>query len=349
MTDAPPLPGRGAPPLPVSVITGFLGSGKTTLLAALLRHPGMARAAVIVNEFGEVGLDHDLVEASDEQIVQLGTGCLCCATRGDLARTLAGLLARRAAGAVPPFERVVIETSGLADPAPILQGLMLDDLMAEALRLDGVVTLVDAVNGPASLERFPEAARQVAAADRLLLTKTDLAAEPEGLRQRLAALNPDAPVLSAVKGDIDPEFLGARPSPAALPFSPRDQREAGEDARAPRHTHGIGAVCLLRDEPVPAVALTLFLQALAENCGDRLLRVKGLVAVAESPERPAVIHGVRHVFSPPAWLPRWPSSDRRSRLVLIGQEVPAGWVEILFDMIAAEVRAATARMQGRTT
>src|ERR1700751_4542370 len=194
--------------IPVCVLTGFLGSGKTTLLGKLLKSPDFARTAVIINEFGEVGLDHDLIETSDESFVMLQTGCLCCPTRGDLVLTLADILRRRDEGTVTPFDCVVIETSGLADPAPILHAVMSDDALAERLMLAGVVTTVDAIHGAETLERHPESIKQVAVADRLVLTKTDLVVEnPVALADRLAVLNPSAPVLSACFGDIDPARL----------------------------------------------------------------------------------------------------------------------------------------------
>jgi len=191
--------------IPVCVLTGFLGSGKTTLLARLLASPDFARTAVIINEFGEVGLDHELIETSDESFVTLQTGCLCCSIRGDLVLTLADILRRRDEGTVTPFDRVVIETSGLADPAPILHAVMGDDALAERLTLAGVVTTVDAVNGADTLARQPESLKQVAVADRLVLTKTDLVAEqPAAVLERLAALNPSAPVQTSLFGDIVP-------------------------------------------------------------------------------------------------------------------------------------------------
>src|SRR5215831_5650908 len=194
--------------IPVAVLTGFLGSGKTTLLGRLLRHPNFARTAVIINEFGEVGLDHDLVEASEESFVELRTGCLCCAVRGDLALTLEDLLRRRDAGTVAPFERVVIETSGLADPAPILHTLMSDAGLARRLALATVVATVDTVNGLATLERYPQSVKQVALADRLILTKTDLAhGQCADLADRLATLNPTAKRLQASFGEVDPARL----------------------------------------------------------------------------------------------------------------------------------------------
>jgi G3E family GTPase len=321
----------------VAVLTGFLGSGKTTLLGRLLKSPKFARTAVIINEFGEVGLDHDLIETSDESFVELQTGCLCCRMRGDLALTLEDLLRRRDDGRVSAFDRVVIETSGLADPAPILHALMSDGPLARRLALAGVVTTVDAVNGLAALAR-PEAVRQVAVADRLILTKADLLeGAASELSARLCAINSTATLLTARFGDVDPErlfavepvtgeFAGSRPVPPAA-----------EAAHAQVHHAGVSSFALVREEPIRAVALTLLLEALAEQCGRELLRLKGIVNVAENPERPAVVHGVQHVFHPPAWLDRWPSEDRRSRLVFIVEGMARAWVEALLAAIEIEV------------
>jgi G3E family GTPase len=326
--------------IPVCVLTGFLGSGKTTLLGRLLKSPEFARTAVIINEFGEIGLDHDLIETSDESFVMLQTGCLCCTIRSDLVLTLADVLRRRDEGTVTPFDRVVIETSGLADPAPILHAVMSDDVLAERLMLAGVVTTVDAVHGADTLQRQPESVKQVAVADRLVLTKTDLVAEnPAALADRLAALNPSAPVLTACFGDIDPAWLfDARiwdPSGklTALADAPH-QHDHDRD----RHDGRTRCFALIRDQPIPAVALTLFLEVLVEHCGADLLRLKGIVDIAESPDRPAVIHGVQHVFHPPAFLNRWPSDDHHSRLVFIARDLPREFAEALLDAIEAEVR-----------
>jgi G3E family GTPase len=333
--------------IPVCVLTGFLGSGKTTLLGRLLKSPAFARTAVIINEFGEIGLDHELIETSDESFVTLQTGCLCCTIRGDLVLTLADILRRRDEGTVTPFDRVVIETSGLADPAPILHAVMSDDALAERLALAGVVTTVDAVHGARTLERQPESIKQVAVADRLVLTKTDLVAEtPPALADRLAALNPSAPVLPASFGDIDPARLfDARiwdPSGKLATLSDDPHRHHGAHDRN-RHDDRIACFALIRDEPIPAVALTLFLEVLAEHCGADLLRLKGIVAIAESPDRPAVIHGVQHMFHAPAFLARWPSDDRRSRLIFIARDLPRDFAEALLDAIEAEVRETTGR------
>jgi G3E family GTPase len=328
--------------IPVWVLTGFLGSGKTTLLGRLLKSPGFARTAVIINEFGEIGLDHDLIETSEESFVALATGCLCCAVRDDLVLTLEDLLRRRDAGSVPPFERVVIETSGLADPGPILNALMTAASVAERLALAGVVTTVDAVHGLDTLERRAEAIKQVAVADRLVLTKTDLA-DASSLLARLATLNPAAAVTVASFGEVDADELLATGPVARDPVavgrwlataaSRADSRGGGEHHHAARLSH----VALVREAPIRAVSLTLLLEALAEHCGRDLIRLKGLVQIAESPDRPAVIQGVQHVFYPPAWLARWPSDDRRSRLVLIGHNLHQAWVEALLGALEAEV------------
>ena len=327
--------------IPVAVLTGFLGSGKTTLLGRLLQHPDFARTAVIINEFGEVGLDHDLVEASEESFVELRTGCLCCAVRGDLALTLEDLLRRRDAGTVPPFERIAIETSGLADPAPILHTLMSDAGLAKRLALAGVVATVDTINGLATLERYPQSVKQVALADRLILTKSDLAqAQCANLAARLAALNPTAKRLQASFGAVDPAHLFDMAHPASL--RARDLPawlglDGHGEAPAAGHHPQISCFAILRDVPVKAVALTLFLEALAEHCGADLLRLKGILNIAENPDRPAVIHGVQHVFHPPVWLDRWPSGDRCSRLVCIGRDIQQAWIEALLHAIEAEV------------
>jgi len=320
-------------PIPVSVLTGFLGSGKTTLLGHLLRQPTFAHTAVIINEFGEIGLDHELIEKSEDTVIALTTGCLCCKVRTDLTETLHDLLRRRDQGACTAFDRVVIETSGLADPAPILHALMTDTGLAGRVALDGVVTTVDTATGEETLDREAISRKQVAVADRIVLSKLDLtdSAAPS-LLNRLAALNPGAPMLRAAHGQIEADTLfGAAPRQinSWLP-------------QTPEHTHHyhdseIETYTVVRAAPIQAVALTLFLEALAEHCGADLLRLKGIVNIVESSGRPAVIHGVQHIFHAPAWLKRWPSADRTSRMVFITRRIPRRWVEVLLDAIAAEV------------
>jgi G3E family GTPase len=336
--------------IPVSVITGFLGSGKTTLLARLLRHPAMARTAVIINEFGAVGLDHDLVEASDESFIELSNGCLCCNVRSDLVLTLGDLAARRDAGTVPRFERVVIETTGLADPAPILHALMTDRGLSQVYALDGVITTVDAITGFAALDAHPESLRQAAVADRLLLTKTDAPeAQTFALRERLGKINPGAPVIQVVDGAVAPAELfdcgfydvaGKHPDVQSWLA---DESHAAAGSAVHHHRDDITSFCVVREHPLCAVTLPLLLSALAENCGGDLLRMKGIVDVVEAPNIPAVIHGVQHVYHAPAWLPRWPSADRRTRMVFIGRKLRESWVRRLIDLIDIEVAAENAR------
>ncbi len=333
--------------IPVAVVTGFLGSGKTTLLRRLLRDPRYADSAVIVNEFGEIPLDHALIAAGDETFLSVATGCLCCVVRTDLTETLKDLARRRAAGEVPRYARVIIETSGLADPAPVLNALMLDAAVAATHRLQAVVTLVDGALGAATLDRHPEAERQAMLADRLLLTKPDLVPQgmtPGGmaaLAARLAALNPAAPIRAAAHGEVPPEWLFADGRHATDPSS----LAAWLDATA-RHSAGVATILLEREAPLPLLALTLWMQALAEHAGTRLLRLKGLVALAEDAARPAAIHAVQHVVHPPEWLEAWPSADRRSRVVLIGQGIPRHWPARLLAAIEAEVIEETARRAG---
>jgi G3E family GTPase len=329
--------------IPISILTGFLGSGKTTILGHLLRQSAFSRTAVIINEFGEVGLDHELVEASEDSFIELTTGCLCCKIRTDLAQTLQDMLQRRDDGNCSAFDRIVIETSGLADPAPILQTLMTDMSIAGRLVLGGVIATVDSVAGASTLQREDISQKQVAVADAIVLTKLDLngPAQPALLR-RLTELNAGAPVLSADRGKIDSQCLfSAGPyDPHARPLDVNSWLAQERHSHA-RHDADIQAFTVVRNEPIAAVTLTLFLETLAEHCGSDLLRLKGIVNVAESPERPAVIHGVQHVFHAPVWLKRWPSEDRRSRIVFITRRVRERWVEALLEAIGAEVADAS--------
>jgi len=356
MTQTPEIlaPAEG---IPISVITGFLGSGKTTLLSRLLKQPDMADTAVLINEFGEIGLDHHLVEAVSGEMVVMDSGCLCCTIRGDLAQSLRTLYFRRVRGEVPQFRRVVIETTGLADPAPILQTLMEDPIIESYYRLDTVVTTVDAVNGASQLDAQFESVKQAAVADRLLLTKCDIAAADAiiALKARLRTLNPGAPLFEVSHGEIEPARLfGAglyNPATKTVDVQNWLRAEAYEahghehhhehdhdhgdhrhDHVAPdvnRHDDRIRATCLTFDEPIDWEAFSLWMGSLARYRGEDLLRVKGILNVAGE-ERPVAVHGVQHVFHPPARLPHWPTDDRRSRLVLITRDMDRTFLEESF-------------------
>jgi G3E family GTPase len=280
------------------------------------------------------------VETSDESFVTLQTGCLCCTVRGDLVQTLEDLLRRRQAGAVADFKGIVIETSGLADPAPILHAVMQDPQLSARLSLTGVVTTVDAVNGLATLARQPESVKQVAVADRLVLTKSDLLdADPSALVDQLSAINPMATMLTACHGVVDPEqLLGTRPGD--LTYEQACLRlDASVNTAAHAHDAEICCFAVVRDKPLRAVTLTLLLEALSEHCGSDLLRLKGIVM--ENPGQPAIIHGVQHVFHPPRWANCWPSGDHRTRLIFIARGIRQSWIEALFAAVEAEVEELT--------
>ena len=310
-----------------------MGSGKTTLISRILRNPAFQRTAVIVNEFGEVALDHELITSSDDSVLTLNTGCLCCSIQTDLARTLLDLAERRDAGSAH-YDRVLIETSGLSDPASMLQAMMIDANVFARHQVPAVVTLVDSVHGEQTLGEHPEARRQVALADSLLVSKTDQQPPPEQLLTQLRSLNPGASRSTTLRPDPASLFGGSS-------FAVLSNRLA---ATPRRFGHGeIKTFTLTRDRTLPALALTLLLQAVAEHCGSRLLRLKGLVAIEEMSGRPAVIHGVRHVVSPPVFLDRWPSGDQRTRMVFITKGVPRYFVSRLLEAIEEEVRDATIR------
>jgi G3E family GTPase len=362
--------------MPVTILTGFLGSGKTTLLNRALSDPAMARTAVVINEFGAVGLDHALVAASDDAILVLENGCLCCTVFGDLLATLNRLYHAREAGEIPAFERVAIETSGLADPAPVLQAFLSDPMLAGLYRVGTVIAVVDAVNGPGTLDAHVEAVRQVALADRIVITKRDLlpaerrAPAGEALAARLGRINPAAQIVwsDAPGFDIVALLQAAGFDPAGAPadarawlneaaYAPGAHGDAHDTCDHGPHEHrhsgphdrDIASFCFVRDEPIAREALRLLLDTLQQNLGPGLLRVKGIVHVAEEPDRPAVIQGAQHLLHNLAWLERWPDDDRRSRIVFITQGYERADVEdmiALIDRVAARTAAARARAGG---
>ncbi len=327
--------------IPVTLLTGFLGSGKSTLLSQILRDPRFSDTAVVVNEFGEVGLDGFLVEHSGDQMIEMTSGCLCCTIRGDIRQTLLDLHARRDQGKVPMFERLVIETTGLADPAPVIHTLMADPRLDRRFMLGGIVTTVDVVNAEHTLDTQLECVKQVAVADRVVLTKTDLVQDPvsrrdvDQLRARVAKLNPGALVVdkNAAEFDLrrlfdtslyDPvtktmdvqKWLNAEAYDDGQPHSHHDHDHHQDVSR---HGDDIHAFTLVLDEPVDTMTFTDALELLIARQGESLLRVKGIVNIAESPDRPLIVHGVQHVFHDPVWLDSWPDEDRRTRIVFIAR------------------------------
>ncbi len=345
-------PASGGDVLALTVLTGFLGSGKTTLLRHLLNHRDMDRTAVLVNEIGEVGLDHLLVREVSEDVVLLDSGCLCCNVRGDLVTAMRDLFLKRVRGDVPDFERLVIETTGLADPAPIIHTLMTDPLLGARYRFDGIVATVDAVHGVRTLDTHRESVKQVAMADRLALTKTDLA-DPDAraaVVARLRRLNPAAPVVAAPGGRAEPSALlgaGLFDPRTKTPDVARWLNEAAHAAAPPPHDHapddahghachehhaphddGVRSFVVSFDAPVAWDSLAQALDMLTATRGEHVLRIKGIVNTRES-ALPVVVHGVQHMFHPPATLRAWPDDDRRTRLVFVTRDLGRGAVEAL--------------------
>ena len=363
MSEDNPLNRRPPPPIPVSVLTGFLGAGKTTLLNRLLQDPALSDTLVLINEFGEIGLDHLLVERADGDMILMSSGCLCCTIRGDLVSTLEDLLKRRDNHRITPFQRVLIETTGLADPAPVLHTIMFHPYLMLRYRLQGVITLVDAVNGSSTLDAHEESVKQAAVADRLLLTKTDLVkdeAEVAALKKRLHALNPAALMMDVDQatpanlfntGLYDPasktadvtRWLNAEAVEKAEHAHSHDHDHKHGHDHHHHHDHGhdvnrhdarIRAHCLRSDKPLDPRGFDLFLNMLREFHGPSLLRVKGIVALSDDLSRPLVIHGVQHVFHPPVRLDAWPDTDHTTRIVFILKDLGVDFVEKLWAAFA---------------
>ncbi|MBB4568210.1 CobW family GTP-binding protein [Rhizobium leucaenae] len=370
--------------VPVSILTGFLGAGKSTLLNRILKDAAMRDAAVIINEFGDVGIDHLLVESSGDAIIELSDGCLCCTVRGELVDTLANLMDAMQTGRIRPLKRVVIETTGLADPAPVMQSVMGNPIIATNFDLDGVITVVDAVNGLQTLDNHEEARKQVAVADRLIVSKIGLegAASIDMLEGRLRALNPRAQIMNADSNAAGRAaiFVNGLYDPASKIADVgrwlRDELEADDDDhdhehghdhdhhhgghshhRHGHHHHGhrhqhahdvnrhgesIRSFSIVENQPIDPIALEMFIDLLRSAHGEKLLRMKAIVAMSDRPERPVVLHGVQNIFHPPVRLPAWPNpDDRRTRMVIITKDLPEDFVKGLFDAFLSKPRVDT--------
>ena len=351
-------------PIPVSIITGFLGAGKTTLLNTLVKDPLLANAALIINEFGDVGIDHLLVETSGENVVEMTSGCLCCTIRGDLVETIHGLLARRDAGSLKAFDRIVIETTGLADPAPVLHTIMSEPALLQRCRLEGVITVVDGVNGEATLDAHAEAVKQVAVADRVVLTKFDLLSGLEGenalfsIIARVRKLAPGARMLTTHRGEATAKHLfnTGLYDPQTKSINVRGWLNAEAHGHrhhhhkhdASRHDDHIRSFSFTEDRAISPQGLEMFIELLQSFHGANMLRMKAIVKVTERPESPVVLHGVQHVFHPPTRLAAWPDGDERTRLVFIVRDIEQGLIEGLFRAFTDQLDGTGARHLDKT-
>jgi G3E family GTPase len=358
--------------VPVTILTGFLGAGKSTLLNRILKDPDMRDAAVIINEFGDVGIDHLLVESSGDSIIELSDGCLCCTVRGELVDTLAMLMDSMQTGRIRPLKRVVIETTGLADPAPVMQAIMGNPVIATNFDLDGMVTVIDAVNGLQTLDNHEEARKQVAVADRLIVSKSEMdgAVSAAALEARLRSLNPRAPILDAgrqeagkasilVNGLYDPNSKIADVGrwlrdEMALDAHAHEHDDHGHHDHdhhghhhhdvhdVNRHDGSIRSFSIVESQPIDPMALEMFIDLLRSAHGEQLLRMKAIVALSDKPDRPVVLHGVQNIFHAPVRLPAWPDpADRRTRMVIISKDLPESFVKDLFDAFLGKPRVDT--------
>ena len=327
--------------IPVTVITGFLGSGKTTLLSSILKKKEMQKTAVIINEFGEIGLDHALIEHTDENIVELQSGCICCTIQGDLNKTLIDLFDKMMNGKVSSFNRVLIETTGLANPVPIIHTLMSSIELIRIYSLDGVITVVDSVNGEKTLDLHEESLKQLALAEKIILSKTDIVDKDEikSLVYRIKEINPVSQIIFSKFGNIPLEEifgLGAYdPYKKSADVKKWLAAEKYKDKKhhhhhdVNRHNENIRAFSMMSENPVNMIAFSFFRDMITAALGANLLRMKGIINIAGE-ERPAVIHGVQHIFHPVQWLETWPDNDRRTKLVFITQNIKKEQIEDFF-------------------
>ena len=331
--------------VPVSILTGFLGSGKTTLLSKLMQAENMDKVAVIINEFGEVGIDDALVVKSNEDTILLNNGCLCCTVRGDLVETMHRLHVQQQDGQIPEFNRLIVETTGLADPAPILHTMMSDQFLISRYRLDGVVTVVDAHHGMSQFDQQFESVKQAAVADRIVLSKVDVT-QPEDIvkvKERLTTINPAAPIIECEHGEIDPLKLfdaglynpltktadvarwlkeeAYMDTEGHIPKHDHDHHHHHHSHDVNRHDDHIKSFSIYFDEPLKWGKIAGSLDMLAQTHGANILRIKGLINVEEIDDQPVVVHAVQHMFHPPAKIDAWPTSDQRSRLVFIVKDI----------------------------
>lgn len=354
-SGAPATTRRPPPPIPLTILTGFLGAGKTTCLNRLVLNPALSNTLVLINEFGAVGLDHLFIEKIDGDMILMSSGCICCTIRGDLVTTLEDLLKRLDNGRIKDFNRVILETTGLADPAPILHAIMYHPYLMLRYRLDGVVTVIDAINGAATLDAHEEAVKQAAIADRLVITKTDLAEGAEnlnGLVARLKALNPSAQILLSEEGEATIEtllncglynpdtktprvraWLNAEAVVNAYEHAPNGGHHPHD---INRHDDHIRAFCLTSDTPLTPASFDIFIDLLRHTHGPKLLRVKGIVGLTDEPQHPVVIHGVQHIFHPPHRLENWPDQDHRTRIVFILKDLDEKFIEGLYAALTSQ-------------
>ena len=331
----------------ITILTGFLGSGKTTILSSLIKHKLMANAAIIINEFGEIGLDHDLIETTDENVIELQNGCICCTIQGDLKSTLFNLLKKMEKGEISPFNHVIIETTGLADPVPIIHTLMTSLDLQRIYSIDGVITVIDSINGESTYNVHEEAVKQTAFADRIVLSKTDIADEARvnSLTKRIRTINPKVTIIKSNMNSVPvAKLLGLNDyNPQNKDWNVREWLEIEKnksskhlhhhhDHDVNRHGDDIETFAMVTSQPVSMTSLNFFLELLMSQMGENILRIKGILNI-KGQECPAVIHGVQHIFHPLEWLEKWPSQNKQSRLVFITKNINKDTIDNLFKII----------------